>query len=183
MSQKEDILEQIVEEYLTHEGYFVQHNIKYRPLSHRQTRSDIDVLAINPKKRGVSRVYVVNVKSWQAGFGFRTQMKRTRENKKAMRELMIQSWANAFCDEIERRTGQRRFTYVLAVTKTKQKEDKHLWTKNADFKRKLRGNPIIVLCLETMIKKVLKQTTTTLAATDIGRTIQLFKSANVLKGQ
>lgn len=28
---KEDILEQIVDEYLLHKGYFTLHNIKYRP--------------------------------------------------------------------------------------------------------------------------------------------------------
>ena len=31
MATKEDILEQIVEEYLTHRGYFVRHNIKFKP--------------------------------------------------------------------------------------------------------------------------------------------------------
>ena len=31
MATKEDILEQIVEEYLIHKGYFVQHNIKFLP--------------------------------------------------------------------------------------------------------------------------------------------------------
>ena len=44
MAQKEDILEQIVEEYLTHKGYFVRHNVKYRPKTFNQTQSDIDVL-------------------------------------------------------------------------------------------------------------------------------------------
>lgn len=31
MATKEDILEQIVEEYLVHKGYFVQHNLKFLP--------------------------------------------------------------------------------------------------------------------------------------------------------
>lgn len=60
MSQKEDILEQIVEEYLTHKGYFVQHNIKYRPDNEDpdydpkkdSVHSDIDVLAYNPLETG-----------------------------------------------------------------------------------------------------------------------------------
>ena len=75
MAQKEDILEQVVEEFLTHEGYFVQHNIKYRPKDFKQTPSDIDVLAVNPLLRGAKRVKVVNVKSWQGGFDFRYQMR------------------------------------------------------------------------------------------------------------
>lgn len=33
MAAKEDILEQIVEEYLLHAGYFVRHNLKFRPRS------------------------------------------------------------------------------------------------------------------------------------------------------
>jgi hypothetical protein len=31
VATKEDILEQIVEEYLLHEGYFGRHNIKFLP--------------------------------------------------------------------------------------------------------------------------------------------------------
>ena len=54
MAQKEDILEQIVEEYLTHQGYFVRHNIKYRPADFRQTPSDIDVLAVDPRRSGAA---------------------------------------------------------------------------------------------------------------------------------
>jgi hypothetical protein len=57
VAQKEDILEQVVEEFLTHEGYFVQHNTKYRPRDFNQTPSDIDVLAVNPLLRGPRRVF------------------------------------------------------------------------------------------------------------------------------
>lgn len=31
MATKEDILEQLVEEYLLHQGYFVRHNVKFLP--------------------------------------------------------------------------------------------------------------------------------------------------------
>jgi hypothetical protein len=31
MATKEDILEQLVEEYLLHDGYFVRHNLKFCP--------------------------------------------------------------------------------------------------------------------------------------------------------
>ena len=78
MSQKEDILEQIVEEYLIHRGYFVQRNIKYRPdtadpdyqSKKDSVHSDIDVLAFNPCKKGHKRVLVFNIKSYQSGFDF-----------------------------------------------------------------------------------------------------------------
>ena len=52
MATKEDILEQIVEEYLVHKGYFVQHNLKFLPrkdhpdfISNKDSNhSDIDVI-------------------------------------------------------------------------------------------------------------------------------------------
>ena len=85
MAQKEDILEQIVEEYLIHKGYFVQHNIKYRPDKNDRdfdsqkdsVHSDIDVLAINPRLSGPKRVLAVNVKSWQGGFDFRSKKRKS----------------------------------------------------------------------------------------------------------
>lgn len=52
MATKEDILEQIVEEYLVHKGYFVQHNLKFLPrkdhpdfvTNQDSNHSDIDVV-------------------------------------------------------------------------------------------------------------------------------------------
>ena len=56
MATKEDILEQLVEEYLLHEGYFVRHNIKFLPrrdhpdfISKQDSNhSDIDVIGYHP---------------------------------------------------------------------------------------------------------------------------------------
>ena len=67
MATKEDILEQIVEEYLLHQGYFVQHNIKFRPNAADKdfdskcdsNHSDIDILAFHPRKGGVEQVIAV----------------------------------------------------------------------------------------------------------------------------
>ena len=61
MATKEDILEQIVEEYLLHEGYFVQHNLKYRPQKDNpdfksitdSNHSDIDVIGYHPCEMGM----------------------------------------------------------------------------------------------------------------------------------
>ena len=58
MATKVDILEQIVEEYLVHKGYFVQHNLKFLPrkdhpdfvLNKDSNHSDINVLAYHPKR-------------------------------------------------------------------------------------------------------------------------------------
>ncbi len=63
MATKEDILEQIVEEYLVHKGYFVQHNIKFRPSKNHpkfntrqdSNHSDIDVIGYHPRKESASK--------------------------------------------------------------------------------------------------------------------------------
>lgn len=73
---KEDILEQLVDEYLMHEGYFTMHNVNFKPLSSHSdfisnqdsVASDIDVIAINPKLKGPERTIAVSCKSWQEGF-------------------------------------------------------------------------------------------------------------------
>lgn len=67
---KEDILEQVVEDHLIHKGYFVQHNIKFRPSrdhpdfdrNQDSNHSDIDVLGYNPNLDGPERVYAVSCK-------------------------------------------------------------------------------------------------------------------------
>ena len=61
---KEDILEQLVDDYLQYKGYFTRHNIKYRPSPQHpdfdklqdSNHSDIDVLAINPLLSGPKAV-------------------------------------------------------------------------------------------------------------------------------
>ncbi len=87
MAAKEDILEQIVEEYLLHMGYFVRHNLKFRPqkgdrgFNSRQhsNHSDIDVIGIHPLKTGIERVVVVSCKSWQQGFNLTCPFRRTNQ--------------------------------------------------------------------------------------------------------
>jgi hypothetical protein len=89
MATKEDILEQLVEEYLTHKGYFVRHNIKYLPskdhpdyeTNQDSNHSDIDVLALNPNLTGVDRVWAVSCKSWQHGFSPVSELTSVREGK------------------------------------------------------------------------------------------------------
>ena len=67
---KEDILEQLTDDYLQVKGYFTQHNVKFRPdASHADfetkkdsNHSDIDVLGFNPKLSGPERVLAVSCK-------------------------------------------------------------------------------------------------------------------------
>ena len=66
MATKEDILEQIVETYLLHKGYFVRHNVRFWPskehpdyIKNRDSNhSDIDVIGYHPKKSGASKIWV-----------------------------------------------------------------------------------------------------------------------------
>lgn len=42
---KEDILEQLVDEYLQHQGYFTRHNVKFKPdVDHLEYNSQQDSL-------------------------------------------------------------------------------------------------------------------------------------------
>ncbi|ODV43792.1 hypothetical protein AWV79_14215 [Cupriavidus sp. UYMMa02A] len=122
---KEDILEQMVDEYLQHDGYFTRHNLKFKPpkdhadydMRADSVHSDIDVIGINPLRAGPERVVVVSCKSWQQGFN-------------------PQFWCNA----IEQ---NKEFTYITAVTKLL-----HRWptalvgSKTPPSVRNLAGNPI-----------------------------------------
>jgi hypothetical protein len=68
VATKEDILEQLVEEFLIHRGYFVRHNVKFLPRKDHpdfisnldSNHSDIDVLAFNPLLQGADRIWAVS---------------------------------------------------------------------------------------------------------------------------
>jgi hypothetical protein len=193
MSQKEDILEQIVEEYLIHRGYFVQRNIKYRPDKNDpgyqskkdSVNSDIDVLAFNPREKGYRRVLVFNIKSYQSGFDFKSVIDRINSNgiingrnaHLSYRELCIPRWSKAFLKAIQVRTNETKFTHVLAVTLPKGNSS--LWTNCQRFIDAMEGNRFEVLSLKQMVDAIEPTLTTTPAATDIGRTLQLFRAAGL----
>lgn len=193
MSSKEDILEQLVEEYLIHRGYFVRHNVKFLPRKDRtdfnsqkdSNHSDIDILAYHPKKKGADRVWAVSCKSWQAGFSPAKKLKQIKDNKvvsgreawKSFRELTSQKWSEAFIDAVDQATGQRSFTYVTAVTRLIG--DAQCWEKNPTFSKAMAGNPIKILQLREMLTEIYGEIDTTLAGTELGRTLQLFRAAGV----
>ncbi len=86
---KEDILEQLVDDYLQSEGYFTQHNVKFRPRSDHpdfdrskdSNHSDIDVIGIHPRKLGHERVVAVSCKSGQGGFRVSTKLEEIEKYK------------------------------------------------------------------------------------------------------
>lgn len=193
MATKEDILEQLVEEFLFHKGYFVRHNVKFLPRRDHpdfdskkdSNHSDIDVIGYHPTLTGVDRVWVVSCKSWQGGFSPEGELRNLREKKivrgrdtwKSFRELVVPKWSEAFVAAVVAATGQQEFTYVLAVTKVVG--EKTAWENNQDFAQALNGNPIRVVKLKDMLNAIYPALGTTLAGTEVGRMLQLFKATGI----
>jgi hypothetical protein len=193
VASKEDILEQLVEEYLIHRGYFVRHNVKFLPRrdhpdfigNQDSNHSDIDVLAYNPKLDGSQRVWAVSCKSWQSGFDPEVKLSQIEQNRivsgreawKGFRELISPKWSEAFVAAVTAATGTSQFTYVTAVTKLIGSAEP--WEKNPGFAKAMQNNPIRVITLMEMLREVFGEISTTVAGTELGRTLQLFRAAGV----
>jgi hypothetical protein len=82
LATKEDILEQLVKEYLIHKGYFIKHNDNFLPSKQHEyfvsnqdlNHSDIDVLVIHPLLTGPEQVIAVRCKSWQSDFSIQREL-------------------------------------------------------------------------------------------------------------
>ncbi len=191
---KEDILEQLVTDYLEAQGYFTVADVKFKPdpkdrgYDSQQdcVHSDIDVLAFHPRKRGPRKVIAVSCKSWQHGFDAAREAqlikdKRTvrgREAWRTYRELVSPKWAKALRRTIAERTGCESFTYFTAVTKLVG--DRRHWEENPNFRRTLRAE-IKIITLDEMAESVLAGLTTTVTNSELGRTLQVLKAAGVFK--
>ncbi len=196
---KEDILEQLVDEYLMHKGYFTMHNVKFKPPANDpdfignqdSVASDIDVIAIHPCKEGPERVIVVSCKSWQEGFDPNACLDHIINNKKyagrdawrGFRELCSPKWSRAFMASVEAATGTRSFTYWTAVTSIRKKRAKEVWEDNPDFREAIEGNPIRLMSFADMLDDVWSQLSNTPAATELGRMIQLMKASRWLESR
>lgn len=194
---KEDVLEQVVDDYLQTQGYFTTHNVRFNPakdhpeyLSRNDSvSSDVDVVGFHPRRRGADRVLAVSCKSWQVGFdatrilaqlrGLTADAKRPRELQ--FRELWIPKWSQGFRRRIEELTGQSEFTYCLAVTRVKG--DTAAWATDPTVRENLAGNPFRFLPLDAMWSEVLAAVTTTPAASELGRLAQLLKAAGLTAAQ
>lgn len=186
---KEDILEQLVDDYLMHQGYFTQHNIRYRPSKDDpgydartdSNRSDIDILALHPTKRGTAKVVTVTCKSWIRGFNPASKAREVLENRRVrlrFRELAIPKWSEAFRAIIRERTGSAKFEYWTAVTKLTNPEARKLWEENERFKKAIGGNPIRLLTLAEVLTDLWDAIEKTPAPSDIGRALRLMKFAD-----
>jgi hypothetical protein len=147
--------------------------------------SDIDVIGFHPTRSGPERVKVVSCKSWQGGFDASAEIRnieqhkvvRGREAWKSFRELVVPKWSEAFLAAIQTATGQQEFTYITAVTKLVG--SKSTWETNPTFIQSLGGNPIRILDLREMLNSISPSLSTTLAGTEVGRMLQLFKAAGI----
>lgn len=81
--------------------------------------------------------------------------------------------------EIPRRNdvGPVGVTYVTAVAKVRG--DKKAWENYEPFQQALGGNPIRLLTFKEMILEIQGSLTTTLAATEVGRMLQMFQAAEI----
>ena len=148
---KEDILEQIAEDYLTKkEGLFTKHNLKFRPSEkdknyfarNDSVHSDIDIIAIDTKDS--KKIIAVSCKSWQTGINLnrykssienaiKTQPEKAtgkREDWCFFRELCIHKWTEAFLSILKRELNVKtkeiiKLEYIILCTKITKKSIKH----------------------------------------------------------
>jgi hypothetical protein len=193
MATKEDILEQIVEEYLVHKGYFVQHNIKFLPrkdhpdfvLNQDSNHSDIDVIGYHPLMEGDRKVVAVICKSWQSGFNRAAEIRaiegdKVRHGRKAwqaFRELTSPKWSEGFVQAGRDATGAERFAHVTDVAKLVG--SRNAWENYQPFRAALDGNPATIITFREMVTEIQGNLTTTLASTEVGRMLQMFLAADM----
>lgn len=188
---KEDILEQLVDDYLKFNGFFTLHNVKFQPAKTDPeyvqkddcVASDIDVVGFHPMREGIDRVWVVSCKSWQAGFDPKRRIQLINGNKKisgreawqSFRELVKKKWADGLIAEIEKLTGSRKFTYITAVTRLRG--EAAVWQNHQPFIDNLHGNPIRILTLQEILSDLYEKTDTTVASSEVGRLVQVIKAS------
>lgn len=188
---KEDVLEQIVDDYLQHLGYFTTHNVRFKPRANHpdfvsradSVSSDIDVVGYNPKIDGVERVMVVSCKAWQRGFDPAAGLadlhgEKGERGRLRFRELCIPKWSAALRDTISEITGATKFSYRIAVTRLRE-GDPSAWNTDPTIQVNLPGCDLGFLTLEEMWARVLAEITTTPASSEIGRLAQLLKAAGL----
>ena len=199
---KEDVLEQVVEDYLQLKGYFTRHNLKFKPNSKHDdfsktkdsVASDIDVIGIHPTKTGPEKVWVVSCKSWQSGFNPESKLKELnkvtgetsgKEFWKHFREIWSPKWVEAFQDAIFSATGQKQFKYSIAVSRITGKlspsEASDLWMSDPTISSNLQGSSLEFLTMENMWLSIVEEVSTTPANSEIGRLAQLLKVAGMVK--
>ncbi len=201
---KEDVLEQLVEDYLQVEGYFTRHNMPFKPPKVKggpsnpdhAVHSDIDVIGINSLRKGREKVWVISCKSWQNGFNAAhrlEQMKGNRPNPKrsiwrSHRELWDAAWSASFRGEVKRLTGQSKFRYTIAVTRLTglvkdPEEAAQMWASDPTVKANLAGSAFSFLEFREVWQRIQDEqqgsSSSRPASSEIGRLAQLMRAAHV----
>jgi len=194
---KQDILEQLVEDWLQAKGYFTRTNFPFKPSKTHSdyhsnkdgVASDIDVIGFHPGKVGADRVQVIGCKAWQDGFEIEKMRKAlvtnpdqifgNKEAWKHFRELVKPKWSDAFVEAVKKATGSTDFTYVTAITVSHDLDNKDKWENEPKFKEAMRNNPIRVITLREMLEEVFQKLGTSVESSQFSRTLQLIKAAGL----
>jgi len=83
-------------------------------------------------------------------------------------------WSEAFLAAVADLTGTRQFTYVTAVTSIRGEPT--LWEEYPRFREALEGNPVRLWSLAMMVEALYPSLNTTVASSQLGRTLQLLKA-------
>ena len=97
--------------------------------------------------------------------------------------MWSEKWATAFHEQVSNRTGEKAFTYCIAVTRLNGPLDADeaaaLWMDEPRIRDNLNGCPFRFLTLGHMWNTVLERTTTRPAPSDMGRLAQLLRAARL----
>jgi hypothetical protein len=196
----EDVLEQVVDDWLRRKGYFTRTNVRFGPgkddvgyvsRDHNQM-SDLDVLAVSPrlKRNNPSAVFAVSCKAMQEGFspnGWLAAADSGRRYKgrgkgaawKHLRELWDPVWAASLRTKVEELTGATRFTYVLAVTRLGRggSPDMGVLRDHPRVGPNLGGNPCKLWTFSRMWAELTEDIREQIEPSHVGRLAQLLKAA------
>lgn len=193
---KEDILEQLVDDWLRFQGYFTLHNVKFKPNQswHRYNArlhsvpSDIDVIGYHPGKNGTERVLVCTCKSYENGFnpndwsGAVLNPSTIRSGVPAWKkfhELGDDIWSRAFREQVEKVTGQTDFTYIVAVTRLSGRFACPLdFTECEEFIERIGNNRLRILTLDNILTDIWPDIGRQTESSQLASTLRLLKASN-----
>lgn len=193
----EDVLEQVVDDWLRRRDYFTRTNVRYGPAKdhpnyssrHHNQQSDLDVLAVKPTDRTARGVYAISCKAMQEGFSpnrWLSAVERQGKYKgrddawKHLRELFDPDWAGALGQRVRQLTGRTRFTYVLAVTCLDKggSKDTTVWREHPIISRNLHG-PTEVWTFGEMFADLVEDVKQTIEPSHVGRLAQLLRASGL----
>ena len=194
----EDVLEQVVDDWLRRQGYFTRTNVRFGPTAgdegysskaHNQ-QTDLDVLAIKPTApEGPDRVLAISCKAMQVGFSPNRWLAAATADKiyngknarKHIRELWDPIWMASLRRQVLTLTGSTEFTFVLAVTRLGKggTADTACWHNDPVVGPNLGDTPSKVLTFKSMWNELSNEVTETIEPSHVGRLAQLLKASQL----